>query len=201
MGENVETVRDFIFLGSKITADGDCSHKIKRYLLLERKLWPTRQHIKKQRHYFANKGPYSQGYGFSCSHVWMWELGHKEGWVLKNWCFWTVMLEKTWESLGQQGDQTSPILREVNLNIHWKDWCWSWSSNTLATWCKWLTHWERPWCWERLRAGGEGGNRQWDSWMALLTRWTGVWATPGDSEGQGRKACWGSWGRKESDMT
>ena len=57
-----------------------------------------RQHIKKQRHYFANKGLSSQSYGFSCSHVWMWELGHKKGWVLKNWCFWTVVLEKTLES-------------------------------------------------------------------------------------------------------
>ena len=57
-----------------------------------------RQHIKKQRHYFANKGPSSQGYGFSSSHVWMWELDHKESWVLKNWCFWTVVLEKTLES-------------------------------------------------------------------------------------------------------
>ena len=63
------------------------------------------QHIKKQRHHFADKGPSSQSYGFSSSHVWMWELDHKEGWTLKNWCFWTVVLEKT---LGLQGDQTSP---------------------------------------------------------------------------------------------
>ena len=72
-GEIVETVTDFIFgRGSKITADGDCSHKIKRCLLLGRKIMTQpRQHIKKQRHYFANKGPSSQGYGFSSSHVWM----------------------------------------------------------------------------------------------------------------------------------
>ena len=69
-GETVETVADFIFLGSKITVDDDCSHEIKRRLLLGRKVQP-RQHIKKQRHYFANKGPSSQGYGFSSSHVWM----------------------------------------------------------------------------------------------------------------------------------
>ena len=61
------------------------------------------------------------------------------------------------------------------LNIHWKDWCWSWSSNTLATWCKELTHWRRPWCWERLKAGGEGDDRGWDGWMASLTQWTWVW--------------------------
>ena len=60
------------------------------------------------------------------------------------------------------------ILKEINLNIHWKDWCWSWSSNTLATWCEEQTYWKRPWCWERLRAGGEGDNRGWDGWMASL---------------------------------
>ena len=71
-GETVETVADFIFLGSKITADGDCSHEIKRRLLLGRKSYDQpRQHIKKQRHYFANKGPSSQGYGFSSGHLWM----------------------------------------------------------------------------------------------------------------------------------
>ena len=71
-GEKVETVTDLIFLGSKITADGDCSHEIKRHLLLgKRAMTKPRQHIKKQRHYFANKGPSSQSYGFSSSHVWM----------------------------------------------------------------------------------------------------------------------------------
>ena len=96
-GGTVETVTGFILGGSKITADGDCSHEIKRRLLLGRKVM-TRQHIKMQRHYFANKDSSSQGYGFSKSHVWMWELDHKESWVPKNWCFWTVVLEKTLES-------------------------------------------------------------------------------------------------------
>ena len=77
-GETVETVSDFIFFGSKITADGDCSHEIKRRLLLGRKARQPRQHIKKQRHYFANKGPSSQGYGFPSSHVWMRELDYKQ---------------------------------------------------------------------------------------------------------------------------
>ena len=72
--------------------------KLKGICFLEAKLWQPRQYIEKQRHYFANKGPYSQSYGFSCSHVWMWELDHKEGWALKKWYFWTVMLEKTLES-------------------------------------------------------------------------------------------------------
>ena len=85
----------------------------------------------------------------------------------KNWCFWTVVLEK---ALGLQGDQTSQSWRKSTLNIHWKDWCWSWSSNTLTTWCKELTYWKRSWCWERLKAGGEGDNRGWDGWMTSPTQ-------------------------------
>ena len=97
-GETVETATDFIFLGSKIIADGDCSMKLKDAARGKKNYDQPRHHIKKQRYYFANKGPSSQGYGFSSSHVWMWELDHKEGWALKNWCFWTVVLEKTHES-------------------------------------------------------------------------------------------------------
>ena len=95
-GETVGTVSDFIFLGSKITTDGECSHEIKRPW--KESYDQPRQHIKKQRYYFANKGPSSQGYGFSFGHVWMWELDYKDGWAPKNWCFWTVVLEKTLES-------------------------------------------------------------------------------------------------------
>ena len=93
-----ETVSDFIFGGSKITADGDCHHEIKRRLFLGRKVMTNLDSILKSRHYFANKGPSSQGYGFSSSHVWMWDLDYKESWAPKNWCFWTVVLEKTFES-------------------------------------------------------------------------------------------------------
>ena len=89
-GDKMETVTDFIFLGSKITADGDCSCELKDASFLEEKLW--------QSYYFPDKGPSSQSYGFSSSHVWIWELDHKEGWAPKNWCFWTVVLEKTLES-------------------------------------------------------------------------------------------------------
>ena len=96
-GETMETVTDFILRGFKITAYGDCSHEIKRHLVLGRSYDQPRQHIKKQRHSFANKGPFSKSYGFSSSHVWMWELDYKESWALKNWCFWTVVLEKTLE--------------------------------------------------------------------------------------------------------
>ena len=87
--------------------------------------------------------------------------------------------EESWESLGLQGDPTSPSKRKSVLNIRWKDWCWSWNSNTLATWCKELTHLKKPWCWERLRAGGEGDDRGWDGWMASPTQWTWVWVNSG----------------------
>ena len=98
--DKVETVTDFIFLGSKITTDGDYNHEIKRCLLAP---WKNsydkrRQHIKKQRHYFANKDPSRQSFGFSSNLVWMWGLDYKESWVLKNWRFWTMVLEKTLES-------------------------------------------------------------------------------------------------------
>ena len=134
--------------------------------------------LKKLRYYIANKVSSSQSYGFSSSHVWMWELDCKECWTLKNWCFWTVVLKKTVESLldckeiqpvHSKGDQswwaavygvaqswTQLKWLSSSSSIHWKDWCWSWSSNTLATWWEELTHWKRPWCWERLKAGGEG---------------------------------------------
>ena len=96
-GEIMETLTDFIFLGSKITADDDCSHEIKTHLLLERKAM-TNLDKKKLRHYFANKDLSSQTYGFSSSHVWIWELDYKESWLPKNWCFQTVVLEKTLNS-------------------------------------------------------------------------------------------------------
>ena len=135
-----------------------------------------RQHIKKQRHYFSSKGSSSQGYGFSSGHVWMWELNHKEGLAPKNWFFWTVVLEKTLESpLDCKEIQLVKGNKWTEL-IHWKDWCWSWSPNTLATWWEELAHWKRPWCWERLKAG-EGDNRRWYGWMATPTQWTWVWVS------------------------
>ena len=98
-GDTTKTVTDFIFGGSKITADGDCSHQIKMLASWKKSYDQPRQDIKKQRHYFTLKSPYSQSYGFSCSRVWMWELDYKESWVPKNGCFWTVVLEETFESL------------------------------------------------------------------------------------------------------
>ena len=111
----------------------------------------------------------------------MCELDYIESWVLKE-----LMLlncgvrEDSWEFLGLQRDQISQFWRKLVLNIHWKDWCWSWNTNTLATWCEELTHWKRPWCWERLKAGGEGDDRGRDGWMTSPTWWTWVWASSGN---------------------
>ena len=86
------------------------------------------------------------------------------------WC-WRRLLRVPWSS--RRSNQS--ILK----GVHWKDWCWSWNSNTLATWCKELTQWKRPWCWERLKEGGKGDDRGWDGWMASPTQWTRVWASSG----------------------
>ena len=109
------------------------------------------------------------------------ELDCEESWAPKNWCFWTVVLEKT---LGSPLDfkEIQPVLPEGDqscLGLHWKDWCWSWNSSTLATSCKELTYWKRPWWWEGLGAGGEGDDRGWDGWMASPTRWAWVWVNSG----------------------
>ena len=149
-GEKGETVTDFIFLGSKITMDIDCSHEM------------------------ADKGPYSQNYGFPDSHVQMWKLDHEEGWVLKNWCFWIVVLEKTLERT-LDCKEIKPVnpKKKSTLNIHWKD--WHWSSNTSAICCEEPSDWKRTWCWERLKAKEEGGSRGWDGEIASPTQWTWIW--------------------------
>ena len=103
-GEKVEAVTDFIFLGSKIPVGGGCSHEIKRLLLLERKAMTNlRQHIKNQRHHFADKGLYIQSYGFSSSHIQMWRRMSTEELMLSNF----GIVEYSWQSLGLQGDQTT----------------------------------------------------------------------------------------------
>ena len=154
--------------------------KLKDAYSLVGKLNQPRQHIQKQRHYFANKGLSSQRYGFSSSHVWMWELDYKESWAPKNWCFWTVLLEKILASpvdckeiqpVHPKGNQSWIFIGRTDVEAG--------NSNTLATSCEELTHLKKPWCWERLRAGGEGDDRGWDGWMASLTRWTWVWANSG----------------------
>ena len=87
--------------------------------------------------------------------------------------------EYSWESLGLQGDPTSPFWRRSVLGVHWKDWCWGWNSHALATSCEELTHWKKLWCWDGLGAGGEGDGRGWDGWMASLTWCTWVWVNSG----------------------
>ena len=217
-----------------------------------------------QRYYFTDNVPCSQSYGFSSSHVWVWELNHKESWVLKNWCFWTVVLEKTLERTDslektQMMGKTKGKRRKSQLRMRWLDnitnsmdmnlsklleivedrgaWyatvhgvaklhmtqqlnnrnngisaniitsklCGGsmnyllvfkllkklnihktlWDSLYLssaphevdAIWYEELTHWKRPWFWERLKSRGEGDNRGWDGWMTSLPQWTWVWAS------------------------
>ena len=133
-----------------------------------------RQHIEKQRHHFADKGSYIPSCGFSSSHVWMWELDHKEGWAPKYWCFWTVVLEKTLES---------PLdFKEIKLVNSKGNQSWISIGGTddeaeaLTLWPPDSSDWKSPWCWESLKVGGEGNNRGWDGWMASLTQSTWVWA-------------------------
>ena len=105
----------------------------------------------------------------------------KEGWVPKKWCFQTVVLKKTLESPldCKEINPVNPKGNQAWIFIHWKDWCWSWSSNTLATCCKEQTHYKRPWCWEKLKARGKQSDRRWDGWMASLAQWTWVWENSG----------------------
>ena len=121
----------------------------------------------------------------------MWELEYKESWALKNWCFWIVVLEKTLEN-PLDSKEVKPVSFKGNQSWIFigKDWCWSWNSSTLATWCKELTHWKRPWCWDRLTAGEED-NRGWDGWMASPTQWTWVWASSGSWWWTGGCSPWG----------
>ena len=143
--------------------------KLKDAYSLEESYDQYRQHIKKQRHYFVNKGPSSQGYCFSSSHVWMWELDYKERGAPKNWCFWTVVLDKILESpldckeiqpVHSKVDQSWVFIGRTDVEAE--------NSSPLATWCKKLTHWKRPLCWERLRAKGERGKDEMVGWHHQL---------------------------------
>ena len=151
-----------------------------------------RQHIKKQRHYFASKGPSSQSYGFSSNHVRMWELDYKESWALNNWCFWTVVLEKTLESpldckeiqpVHPKGNQSWIFIEGVMLKL---------KLQYMATWCEELTHWKRPWCWARLKAGGEGDNRGCDGWIPSPTNGH-EFEQLGAGDGLGSLVCFSPW--------
>ena len=140
-GETMATMTDFIFLDSKITVDGEWSHNINRYFLLERKSMTNLDSVlKKQRYYFVNKDTYSQSSGFSSSHIWMWELDQKESWESKNWCFqlwyWRRLESpldcKEIKSVQPKGNQSWIFIGRTE--------CWSWNSNTSVTWCEGLAH-------------------------------------------------------------
>ena len=120
-------------------------------------------------------------------------VGCKEGWPPKNWCFQIVVLEKTLEG---------PLdCREINPKLNQSRIFIGRTDAEAETPIQELTHWKRPWCWERLKTGGEGHNRGLDGWMASLTQWTWVWAGSGRCEGQGSLVCCSPWGCKELDMT
>ena len=176
--------------------------KLKGACSLEKSYDQPRQHIKKQRHYFANKGPSSKAMVFpvviyGCE---SWTIKKAEHWridAFELWC-WRRLLRVPWTAK----DQTSQSCRKSVLTIHWKDWCWSWSYNILATWYEEPNHWKRPWCWERLTVKGEGGSDE----MVEMVRWYHQLnghefeQTLGNSEGQGSLACCSPWECKELDM-
>ena len=141
----------FISLGSKITMHGDCRHEIKRCLLLGRK--QSRQHIKKQRHHLAEKGLYSQSYDFSSWHVHMWELDHKEGWVIKNWWSGIVVLSMRVPWTARRSNQS--VLKEINPEYSLEGLMLKLKLQNLGYLIWRVDSLERPWCWKRLRAGRE----------------------------------------------
>ena len=162
---NMET--DFTFLGSKITADNEYRHEIKRGWLLRRKAMTILDWVLKSRDItLLTKA--TQSYGFSSIHVWMWELDYKESWAPKNWCFWTVVLEKTLES-PLDSKEIQPVYPKGNQSWILEGLMLKLKVQYFGTWCEEPTHLKRPWCWERLRAGREGGDRGCDGLMASST--------------------------------
>ena len=178
-GETMETVKDFIFFGFKITENVNFSHKIKRYLLLGRKAMISLDSILKlKRHCFAKNCPYSQSYGFSSGNVWMWELDYKESWVSKNWCFWTVVFKKTLESPLDYKE-----IKPVNPKGISPE--YSLEGLILKLTLQYFGHliWRTDSLEKILMLGKiEGRRRRWqrmrwlDGWMASLTQWTQVCA-------------------------
>ena len=172
-GGTVETVTDVIFWGSKITADGDCSHEIKRRLLLGRKVMTNLDSILKSRDITLPKVCLVKAMIFlvvmyGCE---SWTIKKAEHQRIDAFELWRRLLRVPWTA--RRSNQS--VLKEISPEYSWKDWCWSWNSNTLAIWCKELIHWKRPWCWERLKVVGEGDDRRWACWMASPTQRTWVW--------------------------
>ena len=208
-GETVETVSDLIFGGSKITADGNCSHEMKRCSLLGRKVMTNLDSITKSRD-IVNKGPSSQGYGFSSGHVWMWELDYKESWAPKNWCFWTVVLEKN-TYLQYLVLEKSPLDCKEIQPVHPKGnrpWIFTGrtevEAETPTLWPpdvkNWLV-WKDPdagkdWKWEEKGMTED----EMVGWHHRLNGHEFEW-TPGVGNGQGGLACCSPCCCKVSDMT
>ena len=145
-----------------------------------------RQYFKKQRHFFANKcsSLLTNVHLLKCMVFLVVMYGCeiltiKKSECLKNWCFWLCCWRRLLRIPWTARRFNQSILKEIVLNINCNNWCWSWNSNTLATRCKELTPLKRPWCWERLKMGGEHDGRGWDSWVKSLIQWTWVWAIPG----------------------
>ena len=203
-GGKVEAVIDLIFLGSKIIVNGDCSHAIKRHLLLRRKSMTNldiKKHIKKQRHHFADKGPYSQSYGFPSSHIWMWELDHEEGWVPENWCFQTLVLQETLESpLG--GQEIKPVNSKEN-----QPWIFIGRTDVKLK-LQYFSHlMRRTNSLEKTLMLGKIEGRRKRRWQREMVGWH-HWLNGhefelslGDGEEEGSLPCWCPWGHKELDMT
>ena len=177
-GETAETVTDFISGGSKITADGDCSHEIKRHLLLERKAMTNLDSILKSRDITLStkvhlvKAMVFPIVMYGCE---SWTIRKAEHWrsdAFELWCWRLLRIPWTARSSNQS------ILEEVSPEYSLEGLMLKRNSNALATWWE-LTHWKRPWCWERLKAGGERDDRGWDGWMASPTWWTWVWVSSG----------------------
>ena len=176
MGKQWKKWETLFFLSFKITPDGDCNHEIKRRLLLGREVTINLHSTLKSRNITLSakvclvKAMVFPVVMYGCESWTIKKAEHRRIDAFEMWCW-----EDSWESLVQQGNPTSPFWRRSVLNIHWKDWCWSWNSDTLAAWCRELTHWERPWCWERLKVRGEEDDRGLGGWMASPTQWTSVW--------------------------
>ena len=202
-GETVETVADFIFLGSKITADGDCSHEIKRRLLLGRKVMTNLDSILKSRDITLPtkvhlvKAMVFPVVMYECE---SWTMKKAERWrinAFELWC-WRRLLRVPWTL--RRSNQC--ILKEISPGCSLEGLILKLKLQYFGHLMRRVNSFERPWCWERLRAGGEGDDRGWDGWMASRTQWTWVSVNSRSlPNAQGGLACCGSWGRKESDTT
>ena len=193
-GNNGNSDRLYFLGNPKITADGDCSHEIKRHLVLGRKVMTNIDIVLKSRYHFANKDPYSQSFGFSSSHDWMWELDHKEGWMSKNWCFQTVVLEKTLSPLDSK--EVKPVNPKRNQPCIFIGRTGAEAEPPIL----WPPHAKNRLIGKDLDAGKDWRQEEkvvteeetvgWHHWLSGRE----FEQAPGDSEGQGSLVCCSPWG-------